>query len=87
MADKPLRRPGRDPEPEHPGSYIGSQPEAADETIPGGEQKRDGRVAGNASQSAGPAKRGANPDPGWSEPPEGHRQGQQVDDDQIRRKG
>ena len=40
----------------------------ASETIPGGVQPRDDRVAGNASQSAGPAARGANPQQGWSEP-------------------
>jgi hypothetical protein len=27
------------------------------------------------------------PDPGWAKPPEGHRQGERVDDDDLKRKG
>jgi hypothetical protein len=52
-----------DPEERDPGQYIGGTAgtEMASDTIPGGVQSRDDRIAGNASQSAGPAARGANP--------------------------
>ena len=35
-----------------PGAYIGQEPELASETIPGGVQPEDDRVAFNASQRA-----------------------------------
>jgi hypothetical protein len=74
-------------EPEDAGAYLGSKPELASESIPGGVQRDDERVAGEATQSSGPAQRGANPDEGWREAPEGHREGRSADDDMVRRKG
>ncbi len=70
-----------------PGAYIGQQPEFAAETIKDGPQRADERVAGEATQSTGVAHRGANPDPGWSDPPEGHRHGPRVSDDDLRSAG
>jgi hypothetical protein len=69
------------------GGYIGNEPELASATVPGGVQQRDDRVAGNASQSTGPAARGANPDQGWSDRPEGHTAAETNVDDNLRRKG
>ena len=70
-----------------PGAFIGKEPELAAETIPGGVQRGDERIAAGATQSTGPANRGANPDDGWSRWPEGHREGSPADDDAVRRKG
>jgi hypothetical protein len=69
------------------GAFIGNEPELSQETIPGGIQRGDERIAGVATQSTGPANRGANPDEGWSRWPEGHREGSPADDDAVRRKG
>jgi hypothetical protein len=69
------------------GAYIGHEPELAAETIPGGIQPGDERIAAGATQSTGPANRGANPDDGWSPWPKGHREGAPADDDAVRRKG
>ena len=70
-----------------PGAFIGHEPELAQETIPGGIQRGDERISAVATQSTGPAARGANPDEGWKDWPEGHREGRAADDDLIRRKG
>jgi hypothetical protein len=84
------RRPRPDEEreePVDPGAYIGQQPESASESVVGGVQRDDERLAGEATQSTGPANRAANPDEGWSDAPEGHREGRKADDDMVRRKG
>ena len=73
--------------PEDPGGYIGQRPELSAETIPGGVQPGDERIAGTATQSTGDAQRGANPDPGWTDPPEGHREQSKAGDDDVRRAG
>ncbi|HSH21972.1 MAG TPA: hypothetical protein VK992_05135 [Candidatus Caenarcaniphilales bacterium] len=77
----------REAQPQDPGAYLGSKPELASDSIPGGVQRKDERIAGEATQSLGPAKRGANPDEGWQDGPEGHRQGRSADDDMLRAKG
>ena len=64
---------------EDPGAYIGHEPERATETIPGGVQPEDERVAAVASQP-GPAV-----DEG--EPPQGHRTGERANDDRAREAG
>jgi hypothetical protein len=69
------------------GAFIGNEAELAQETIPGGIQRGDERISAVATQSTGPANRGANPDEGWSRWPEGHREGSPADDDAVRRKG
>lgn len=74
-------------QPADPGAYLGSQPELGQESIEGGVQRDDERIAGEATQSTGPAGRAANPDEGWRDAPEGHREGRGADDDLIRRKG
>jgi hypothetical protein len=73
--------------PDDQGAYLGSQPELGADSIVGAPQRDDERVAGEATQSTGPAGRGANPDEGWSDSPEGHREGRPADDDMVRRKG
>lgn len=74
-------------QPEDPGAFIGSQPELAADSIPDGPQRGDRRVAGEATQSTGPANRAANPDDGWSDAPAGHREGRAADDDVVKEKG
>ena len=62
-----------------PGAYIGREPELAAETIPGGVQPGDERVA------AGQTQTGADGEP---EPaPSGHREGQSDTDDDRREAG
>ncbi len=39
--------------PQDPGAYIGHEPELSQETIPGGAQPTDERVAGTATQGTG----------------------------------
>ena len=68
-----------------PGAYIGHEPEFAAETIPGGVQPRDQRVAAVDSQSSGVGaaeKRETDVD-AW---PEGHREVRATDDD-VRQAG
>ncbi|MEA2623594.1 MAG: hypothetical protein QOH61_2504 [Chloroflexota bacterium] len=69
-----------------PGAYIGRGEELAAETIPGGVQRKDERIAGSATQSTGAGNRGAVPpeEAGW---PEGHREAHHVTDDDIREAG
>jgi hypothetical protein len=69
------------------GAFIGKEPELAQETIPGGVQRGDERISGVATQSTGPGKGSANPDDGWTDWPEGHREGRAADDDMVKRKG
>jgi hypothetical protein len=67
---------------EDAGSYIGREPEPAADTIPGGVQHKDERVAGTATQSSGEGsldKRAQEPGE-----PTGHREGAKASDD-IRR--
>lgn len=55
MTDK--QRTGSDAEgPLDGGAYIGNRPELAEETIPGGVQPEDERVAGHDSRSSGSGK-------------------------------
>jgi hypothetical protein len=60
-----------------PGQFIGRKPERATETIPGGVQPDDERVAAHSTQS------------GPTSPPEptGHREGAPADADQVREAG
>ena len=76
-----------DDQPIDAGAFVGHEPELAMDTVPGGVRRGDERIAGNASESTGVANRGANPDEGWQDWPEGHREGRSADDDLIRRKG
>ena len=69
------------------GAYIGHEPEFAAETIPGGVQEHDERVAGVDSQSSGVGaadERVQGRDDNW---PQGHRRGEDVSDDDVRRAG
>jgi hypothetical protein len=75
----------QDPGTQDPGAYIGREPERATETIPGGLGPRDERVAAHSTQGTGvgrPDERGQPEDP-----PGGHRQGDPVSDDDVRRAG
>lgn len=74
-------------EPADAGAFLGREAELGQDSIPGGLQRDDERIAGEATQSTGPAQRGRNPDEGWREAPEGHREGRAADDDMVRRKG
>jgi hypothetical protein len=73
--------------PDDPGAYLGNKPELAAESIVGGPQPDDERVAGEATQSTGTSGRAANPDEGWKDWPAGHREGRAADDDMVKRKG
>lgn len=69
------------------GAYIGHEPEFASETIPGGVQQRDERIAAEDSQSSGVGaadERVQGRADAW---PGGHRRGEDVDDDAVRRSG
>ena len=88
--DRPRREDSaEDGQPDQPdaGAFLGQGAELGQDTIRGGLQRDDERVAGEATQSSGPAQRGANPDEGWRDAPEGHREGRPADDDMVRRKG
>ena len=77
----------RAPDEPDAGAYIGRQPEFAAETIPGGVQPRDERVAGEDSQSSGSGaadERVQGRDDAW---PRGHRRGEDVNDADLRRAG
>jgi len=60
-----------------PGAFIGQRPERATETIPGGVQPEDERVAAHSTQSGPPS----------APEPSGHREGAPADDDQVREAG
>ena len=62
-----------------PGAFIGRKPELAAETIPGGVQPEDERVA------AGQTQTGA--DAGQDSTPSGHREGSPATDDDVREAG
>lgn len=69
------------------GAYIGREPEFAGDTIPGGVQSHDERVAGEGSQSSGAGaadERVQGRDDAW---PRGHRRGKDVNDADLRRAG
>jgi hypothetical protein len=68
------------------GAFIGQEPELGADSIPGGAQRGDERVAGVATRSTGPGAAGDVPEDerGW---PEGHREGPPADDDAVRRAG
>ncbi len=69
------------------GAYIGNEPEFAAETIPGGIQPHDERVAGEDSQSSGAGAaddRVQGRDDDW---PRGHRRGHDVSDADLREAG
>jgi hypothetical protein len=64
-------------EPLDPGAYIGNQPELEEESIPGGVQPGDERVAAHSTQ-VGPRS---------APEPSGHREGAAANDDQAREAG
>jgi hypothetical protein len=69
------------------GAFIGREPEFAAETIPGGVQQRDERVAAEDSQSSGVGaadERAQGREDAW---PADHRRGDDVSDDDVRRSG
>ena len=68
------------------GAYIGREPEFAAETIPGGVQAHDERIAGEASQSSGVGagnERVQGREDDW---PRGHRSGDDTGEDDSRRR-
>ena len=61
-----------------PGAYVGRQPERQAATIPGGITSKDERVAAHSTRSG----------PTAGDPvPDGHREGQPANDDQVREAG
>jgi hypothetical protein len=61
-----------------PGAYVGREPERQSATIPGGISPKDERIAAHSTQ----------PGPTAGDPvPDGHREGQPADDDQVREAG
>jgi hypothetical protein len=75
----PLLPPGGDEVPTDAGGYIGHEPELARETIPGGVQHGDVRVAGVATQPVG-AGASAHAAAEAPDPRDGHRHGARADD-------
>lgn len=67
-----------DPEQRDPGAYVGREPERQAATIPGGLSPKDERIAANSTQS------GSNY---GDSSPDGHREGQSANDDQVREAG
>ena len=82
----PLMPPGGEGVPTDAGGYIGHEPELARETIPGGAQRGDVRVAGVATQPTGLGV-DARTTPGATDGPSGHRQGARADDETAREAG
>ena len=80
----PLLPPGGDAVPTDAGGYIGHEPELARETIPGGVQQGDVRVAGVATQPTGA---GASAAAETTDSPEGPRRDLRADDDVGREAG
>ena len=76
----PLLPPGGDAVPTDAGGYIGHEPELARETIPGGVQQGDVRVAGVATQPTG-AGAGASAAAETTVSPEGHRRDPRARED------
>jgi hypothetical protein len=73
--------PMKDPlaHPDEPGAYIGREPERQAETIPGGVQPDDERIAAHSTQTGTPGTSDATP--------KGHREGRPADDDSVREAG
>lgn len=71
------------------GAFIGHEPEFAAETIPGGVQPSDERVAANSTQSSGEGAPETRVEGRPDEWPQGHRHGtpERDDDDVIRGSG
>ncbi len=69
-----------------PGAFIGHEPELAAETIPGGVQPGDERVAANSTQSSGEGSQEHRVEGRPDEWPHGHRHAapESGDDDVIR---
>jgi hypothetical protein len=82
----PLMPPGGEEVPTDAGGYIGHEPELARETIPGGVQRGDVRVAAVATRPTG-AGSDAHAAAEVTDTPEGHRQGAPADDDSAREAG
>src|SRR5688500_10073841 len=77
-ADDEQRTDHPDPVRRDPGAYVGREPERQAATIPGGVSPADERVAAHSTQS-GPTS--------GDRVPDGHREGQAADDDQVREGG
>jgi len=82
----PQLPPGGDEVPTDPGGFIGHEPELARETIPGGVQRGDVRVATVATQPTG-AGADAHVGAEMTDAPEGHREGPAADDASVREAG
>jgi hypothetical protein len=74
----------RDEPPRDPGAYIGRKPERATSTIPGGVGRRDDRVAATPTQPA-PVRGTTTADSPAT--PEGHSEGPNATDAQVREAG
>jgi hypothetical protein len=68
-----------------PGAYVGRFPERGEETIPGGVRRDDERVAAYDTQGTGAGRPDVRGQP--QSPPEGHREGPDVTDDDVREAG
>lgn len=80
----PLLPPGGDGVPTDAGGYIGQEPELARETIPGGVQRGDVRVAAVATQPTGAGMQAANAAAGWTAAQEGQDRADRADDHAAR---
>src|SRR3954471_14904805 len=67
------------------GAYIGRFPERATETIPGGVQRDDERIAAHSPQGPGAGRPDVRGQP--QNPPDGHREGDTTSDDALREAG
>ncbi len=67
-----------DTERHDPGAYVGREPERQAATIPGGVRPDDERIAAHSTQSGQTV---------GDDMPDGHREGPQADDDQVREAG
>jgi hypothetical protein len=82
----PLMPPGGDEDPTDAGGYIGHEPELARETIPGGVQRGDVRVAAVGTRPTG-ARSDAGAATETTDALEGRRQGAPADDGSTREAG
>lgn len=64
-----------------------TDPELADDTDAGAFIGREAELTRPDIPTTGEASQATIPDPGWSPPPEGHREAGSVTDDDIKRKG
>ncbi|MDP8905754.1 MAG: hypothetical protein M3N29_10705 [Chloroflexota bacterium] len=62
-------------------------PPAPAEPDPGTFIGHDAELTRDEFPSTGEAMQDENPDPGWSRPPEGHREQSKTTDDDLRREG